>query len=57
MIEAIVLKDGRKVYANSHCPPSPNPPSESLWVDGLIMKRVKGGGEEAHENCMGAPLP
>ena len=30
---------------------------ESWWVDGLIMKRVRGGGGEAHENCMGPTLP
>ena len=25
--------------------------------DGLILKRIRGGGGEAHENCMGPTLP
>ena len=27
------------------------------WDDGLNMKRVREGGGEAHENCMGPTLP
>ena len=46
------------LHIHSHYPPSPSPPiSESWWVDGLILKRVRGGGGEAHDNCMGPTLP